>query len=396
MKPFFLTISLAAFVLSPTAEAAWQRLGGIDRRPVDLASTSTRTSSIASSKGIGQPENLLADEATASSKIGPGTSEVVISLTRQSIVNVVSLVNEGAEGRLAIETSVDNQKWMPIKQVVFTAADQGLFSKFASAQVKYLKLQFDLSKGGTFRSLGLYGADSDLDYTVREAKPGEPSTSLNMGGGLGGTRIIYINPTPVEGDEVASKYGRFEFPESPDQFRTVIYDFGTPRTLTEFGSVHSPRPVRFSAYAFEKELPEKEDWRGRKSFDPAVFDSMKPVATAEDAKGVGYVKTKLQKSVRARYVALRWEPDFNPPGFSVFGTDVEASGMAPPARNDGEGGGSGGGAGGGGSDGGTKPPDQQPPFYNSMFTNPFSISTGGFGSAGLPSAGPSNEAAASP
>lgn len=400
MKPYILTLSLAALTLTPQADAAWQRLGGLDSRPVDLASSGNGISSIASSKGVAQPENLINDDVTLGAKVGPGVAEVVVALARQTVVNVVSVVNDGAEGRLSIEASVDNQKWIPIKQTVFTAADQTIFSKFAGAQVKYLKVQLDLSKGGSLRALDIYGADTDLDYETHEAKPGEPSVALNGAGAMGGGRIIYINPSPIQGDEVAAKYGRFEFPESPDRFRTVIYDFGSQRTLTEFGSVHSPRPVRFTAYTFEKELPEKEDWRGRKSFDPSVFDSMKPVATVEDSKGVGYVKTKLQKSVRARYVALRWEPDFNPPGFGVSGASVTISGMSPPNRQNGQGNGSGSGSNGsgGGNNGNNQPEDPNNPggFGGSMFNNPFSISSGGYGGAGLPSAGQTNEQNASP
>lgn len=400
MKPFLYTLSLAALVLSPPAEAAWQRLGGLEHRPVDLASTSNDTATIASSKAIGQPENLLGDAVSLNSKVGPGASEVVIALTRQTVVNVVSLVNYGAEGRLSIEVSVDNKKWVPIKQVVFTAADQSIFSKFAGAQAKYLKLQMDLSKGGDLNSLNIFGTNSDLDYKVANAIPGEPSKALNIGGGMGGSRIIYINPSPVEGDDIAAKFGRFEFPESGDRFRTVIYDFGTQRTLTEFGSVHSPRPVKFYAYTFEKELPEKEDWRGRKSFDPAIFDSLTPIATAEDPRGVGYVKTKLQKSVRARYVALRWEPDFNPPAFAVFGTDIQASALKGPKANEGQGSSNNDGSGSGSDDGSGEDSGSSGQPGNgsgsSSFTSPFSISSGGYGSAGLPAAGPTTEQNASP
>ena len=398
MKPLLLTFSLAALVFASSANAAWQRLGGTDRRPVDIASKTARVASIASSKAVGQPENLITDDVTLSSKVGAGASEVVIAFSRQTVIDVVSIVNDGAEGSFSVEVSIDNQKWVPLKQVVFTAADQSLFSKFAGAQVKYLKLQLDLSKGGSLRALNVYGVDSDLDYKISEPTPAQPSTPVNVGGGIGGTRIIYINPSPVQGDEVASKYGRFEFPESPDRFRTVIYDFGTQRTLTEFGSVHSARPVRFSAYVFEKELPEKEDWRGRKSFDPTVFESMKPVATADDVRGVGYIKAKLQKSVRARYIALRWEPDFNPPAFGVFDTNVVASDVTS-SYDQGQGGneggnGNGSGTGSDGSDSTAGPPPGVGAFGS--FTNPFSIGTGGFGSAGLPDPDQSNEADASP
>ena len=182
----------------------------------------------------------------------------------------------------------------------------------------------------------------------------------------------------------------------------MIYDLGQARTLTEIGSVHSPRPVRLLAYAFEDKLPEKEDWRHRRSFDPAVFDTMKPVAVAEDARGVGYIKAKLAKSIRARYVALRWEPDFNPPGFSVSGVSIGAGGLGPASFSPGQGGpgaggpgagagngpGVGGGGAGGGGAGGAGTPGgggaSGSDWVNQAFSNPFNP----FNSAALPSPSP--------
>ncbi len=381
MKPASLSLSLAALLLVPSAQAAWQRLSSLEKRPVDMASSSTKTASILSSKAVGQPENLLLDDVTKGSKVEAGLGEVVVGFNHQVVLELVSLVTDGAAGRVSLEASVDKHKWVPLKQAVFTTADQKVMVTFAGAQAKYLKLSFDLSKGGLLSALDAFGSDTDKDYKVQEAAPGEPSVSLNLAGGLGGGRIIYISPTPVQGDEIAMKYGKFDFPESPERYRTVVYDFGTPRTLTELGSTHSPRPVRFTAYTFEKELPEKVDWRGRKSFDPTVFDSLKPAVQVEDPKGVGQVKAKLQKSVRARYVALRWEPDFNPPGFGVEGVYLGGRGFRSPFFSGGAGGGSGGSGDNGGNGG------------NQFFNNPFSLSGVG-ASSNLP--GNSNIPGASP
>ncbi len=270
------------------------------------------------------------------------------------------------------------------------AADRSITLKFAGAQSRYVKLQWDLSKGGSVRKLDIFGQRSDRDYKFSESTPG---STVNVSGGVGGSRVIYIHPSPVHGDEVGTKYGHFEFPESPEKFRTVIYDLGAERTLTEVGSVHSPRPVRFMAYAFEHELPETTDWRGRRSFDPAVFDSMKPVASLDDTRGVGYVRAKLTQSVKARYVALRWEPDYNPPAFVVGHTSIVVQGSNNPADQNGGGGGGGGGGedGNSGNNNNNNPNTADNPnnFFNTPFANPFSIGTAGYaGQPGLPSGGP--------
>ncbi len=355
MKITLFAVLIGSLLVAPSSHAAWQRLGGLDKRPVNDADASIANTKIASASGVGQPENLLLSDPSAAAKLSVGACEVVIDLGRQVVTNYVTFVNGGSEGRVSVSSSGDQRNWTALSRDVFTGADLLITLRFAGAQGKYVKLEFDLSKAGTVRGLGVFGSDTDYDFKVRESKssPGP----MNVAGGLGGSRVIYIHPAPVGGDELAEKYNKYVFPESSDKFRTVIYDLGQPRTLTEIGSVHSPRPVRVFAYTFET-LPEKEDWRHRRSFDPAVFDSMKPVAMAEDSQGVGFIKAKLAKSVRARYVALRWEPDFNPPGFLVGAVNISASGLGMGDYSPGSGGpgagssGSGGGAGNGNGNGG--------------------------------------------
>ena len=102
-------------------------------------------------------------------------------------------------------------------------------------------------------------------------------------------RVIYINPdAPGAGDD-AARYNSFAFPESPERFRTVIYDLGSERTLSEIGSMHSARPVRFYAYTFkDKELPEKEDWRGQMSFDHRCLKRRNQWLSSKIAKVVAW------------------------------------------------------------------------------------------------------------
>jgi hypothetical protein len=315
MKNSIVLSALVALALTSPTQAAWQRLGGLKERPVDSASSAIENVEVVSSTGISEPANLLSEDVVLSSRISSGASNVVINLGRQVSIELVELVNDGVEGRVAISSSADNKTWQSLGQSIFSAADRTVTVKFSAVQGKYFKLDFDLSKAGTVRDLRMFGSDSDATL----------SESEQNFAGTGESRIVYIHPTPVRGDEMATKFNRFEFPESDEKYRTVIYDFGRPRTVAELGSVHSPRPVRMSAYLFES-LPETEDWKGRKSFDPAVFDTMTPAAIVEDRLGVGYVKAKLKGSKTARYVALRWEPDFNPPAFSVSSVTVSSGG----------------------------------------------------------------------
>jgi hypothetical protein len=391
MKPAYIVTLLASLTLASTSRAAWQRLGSPEKHPTDIASSSIAGMAVASSSGIAQPENLLSDASDAASKVAAGKSEVVYSLGQQDFINVVSLVNDGIEGKISISTSADGKTWSLISQTVCTIADRNIKLAFAEASTGYLKLQFELSKGGTVRQLGIFGARTAADFNGATA-------SVNAASGVSGATVIYCHPSPVGGDDFALKYNRFDFPESDEKFRTLIYDLGKPSELTELGSVHSPRPVRFTAYAFDK-LPEKEDWRHRMSFDPAAFDAAEPLVSIEDKSGVGFVKTKLKKSVTARYLALRWEPDFNPPGFTVSAVNI-AVGAGGPAKST-----SGGGAAGASNSSGTESGSGSGTTGNvssqasgtSNFSSPFSISSSAGsigGGRGLPtSIGSSNTAA---
>jgi hypothetical protein len=379
MKPAHIVTLLASLTLATQSRAAWQRLGTVEKHPIDIASSSVAGIKVESASGVAQPENLISDDSTAASKVAAGKSEVVYSLGQQDSIDLVSFSNNGAEGKTVLSSSADGASWEKIAETVFTASDRSILMHFAHASTGFVKMEFQLAKGGSLGQLAIYGARTDADFDSKGA-------AVNAASGLGGTRVIYCNPTPIGGDEVAVKYNRFDFPESDEKFRTLIYDLGKPSLLTEVGSVHSPRPVRFSAYAFDK-LPEKQDWRHRMSFDPTVFDTTEPVAMVEDAAGVGHTKATLAKSVVARFLALRWEPDFNPPGFSVLAVNIPVGPAgAGPAKAKGKKapGAAGRGAAGGGG------------VANAgNFSSPFSISALGGGS-GQPAATATNVAITAP
>jgi hypothetical protein len=318
MKRSITTVALVA-VLASYSSAAWQRLPSLQERPIELAVGSINGTRIESSKNIGQVSALLSDMVTDAATLSAGSSEVVIDLGRQVILERVSLHNNNGEGKMAVSASADNSRWVPLGQMVFSAADSELAIPFAGIQGKYVKVEFELSRGAVIRNFEVWGGLAGGDNSK------VTGTLTNMATSLAGARVIYIDPTPKGGTDNASQYGSFSFPESSDKYRTVIYDLGRPRVLNEFGSVHSPRPVRLEVFAFS-ELQEKEDWRGRRSFDASSLDSMEPVASVDDREGRGYVKVKPSNAVTARYVALRWEPDFNPPAFVVGG--VECAGPA--------------------------------------------------------------------
>ena len=392
MKPFSTLSFLIALSIASPSMAAWQRLPSVSKRPVEMALAVMNGTKIASSSGIGQVQSLISDNPIDSSTLSAGNAEAVIDAGRQTLFEVATFTNDDTEGKISISASADNSNWIAVGQAVYGTADRSVSVNFAGIQAKFVKVQWELSKGGTIRNLKLFGGETDNDFAMSQNASGSGGETLNMATGMGGARIIYAHPNPSGSTEKGVNYNSFEFPESDEKYRTVIYDLGTVRVMNQFGSVHSPRPVRFEVYAFN-DLPEKADWRGLKSFDPTAFETMTPVAKAEDARGVGYIRVRPDQAVKARYVALRWEPDYNPPGFSVGGTLIAGAGFGKADFKPGSG------AGGGGDGSGT---DNGTDNGNGQIGGPmpggapgglisFAGSTGGFGGGGgLPTTFPGN------
>jgi hypothetical protein len=321
MKPASIFTILASLLAVSSLQAKWSRIPIMQEKPVNVAVKGPHSlATIDSSSGIGQVDNLLSQgDATAPATLSPGNSFVIVNFGKPVMVSTSSLVNDGIEGKVSLSASADKAGWAVLEEKVFSAADRSINFKFAGIQAKFLKFEFVLSKGGTIRALNVMGAQTDRGYALKQDATGSKGQPMNFAGGLGGGRLVYAAPKPVNGIDSAAAFNKFEFPESDEKYRTLIYDMGQVRIMNEFSSVHSPSPVRFEVFAFEK-LPEKEDWRGRLAFNPADFSNAKPVVAYEDKVGTGNIKVKPQQPVKTRYLALRWEPDFNPPAFLIEST----------------------------------------------------------------------------
>lgn len=342
MKKVPIYTLLTTACLLTVSVAKWSRLPGSESKQVNMSLSSAGTT-VASANGISPIAALTAGDPIRPINVASGRSEAVIKFAKQYVVTKANFVSDGLEGKVSGSVSSDGKAWSSTTSSVFSPADRFVNLDFGRSQGRYLRLQFELVRGGSIRSFQAFGSHSAADYEVTQSEDGSGSM-INFASGIGGGRLIYVNPELYGARNDAVETNQIDFPESDEKYRTAVYDLGQVRSLSEFGSVHSPRPVRLAVYAFET-LPEKEDWRGRLAFDPTVFDSAQPVASGEDASGSGAIKVKARETVKARYVALRWEPDFNPPGFSA-GAHIGGSGTASFS-----GGGAGGGGGGGKGEG---------------------------------------------
>ncbi len=312
-------VILGSLLTAGSIQAKWSRIPIIKEKPVNAISGPGSNASLESSSGIGRADSILSSDITASSTVSAGKSFLLINLGKPVLISSSSFVNDGIEGRATLSASADKNGWAVLEEKVFSAADRTVEFKFAGMQAKYVKLELALSKGGIIRNLQFFGAATDKGYAVKQSADGKGGKPMDLINGLGGARVVYAAPRPANGLDTAITFNKFAFPESDEKYRTIIYDFGQLRIMNEFASVHSPRPVRFEVFAFDN-LPEKEDWRGRMAFDPSDFGNIAPVAVAEDTRGTGTLKAKPAKAVKTRYVALRWEPEFNPPDFQCTGS----------------------------------------------------------------------------
>ncbi|GEP42459.1 hypothetical protein [Brevifollis gellanilyticus] len=310
--PVFVLLTTASLLTMSVAK--WSRLPGNESKQVNMSLSSAGTT-VSSSDGVTPIAALTAGDPLRPINLAGGRSSAVIKFTKQSVISRATFVSDGIEGKVSTSVSSDGKAWNPAVASVFAPADRFVSMDLGRAQGRYLRLEFELIRGGSIRSFQVFGSHTAADYEVTQNSDGSGSM-INFASGIGGGRLIYVNPELYGARSDALEANQIDFPESDEKYRTAVYDLGQVRSLSEFGSVHSPRPVRLAVYAFET-LPEKEDWRGRLAFDPTVFESTQPVASGEDASGAGSLKVKTRDTVKARYVALRWEPDFNPPNFTA-------------------------------------------------------------------------------
>jgi len=322
MKPVSLVTFLATITTLGTASAAWQRLPNSGDRPADLASKAMPATTIVSSEGIGKSAALLSDEVTDVATLSAGKSSAIIQLSGQQIIDMASFVNSGAEGKVTLSGSANGREWGVLSQEVFSSGDRYVSASFAGAQVKFIKIDFDLSSGGYISSFETLGGLSGGDFNVGDA-------SSNLAGSVGGARPIYAHPAPSNVGEKDFDVNVFRFGKTDEKCRTVIYDLGTPRKVSSFSSSYSVgRPVRIDAFAFDT-LPEQKDWRGKLTLDPAIFDQVRPVASGEDSRGLGMLKITPSKSVTAQYIAIRFEPNYQVASNGDQWSDFVAFALAP-------------------------------------------------------------------
>lgn len=309
MKSAYLIALTAVLSSFNVANAAWQKMPAVKSAPVNVSSESIVGAKVVSSSGISNTQSLLTDDPAQFAKLSTGASSAVIDISNQTMVEFASFINEGATGVATLSASTNNRDWVALTKQPLDSATRLVELKFAGVQAKYVRISFELSKAGSITSLKLLGSSRISDYLPQVVKKkGKDSSYDDISVGIDGTKPVYMYPTPTFYGELENGQASYKFPKTSEKYRTIIYDLGDVETLGKFSAAYSKVPTRVEIFVFEQ-LPEKQDWRGKTTFDPATLDGMKPLAVGEDAKGLGYIDIKT-KPVIAKYVVMRFEPNY--------------------------------------------------------------------------------------
>lgn len=289
----------------------WTRLSRAESIPVNFANKVIFGSSIVSSLGLKHPEAMITTDPTEDVEIQLERSEVTIRLGGQRVINNIDFINDDVSGVVTLATSEDNRKWQEITKATIAQNQREMQLHFADVQCGYIRLTFNTTHAGHLRGFDFYGPSRRKDYkftSVSNGGIGAGADDFNLAA-AGMADPIYAWPTPSNPSHEGMLHHVFRFPVTKERYRTIIYDLGEVFTLRETSLAYSQRPVRIELFAFER-LPEKEDWRGKLTLDPDLFDHAKPCAVYEDDEGHGHIKFNHSGTLSARYLAIRYEPDF--------------------------------------------------------------------------------------
>lgn len=284
---------------------------------------------------------LIMDDDTLSVPLAEGETTFIITLPTTSLVDRFSFVNENAtaRGKLKIAVSnhqlpADSAKWSEVDgHIPFT--NKRLFNvSMMGVEARYVKLSFDVEKGGRIAALGLYGDETLQRFAQRQhqlswiastskvAAREEDRLNFNFANLYAKARVVYVSSGPVpsarrmidDDNETAFRFS------ATDAHPTVIVELAETERLNRVSALYEMASGRMDVYLLN-EL----------SADPGDLGGAKPVASVTDRSGDG--KAAVDFDPRgARYVALRWTPEGERRGNNSFEVvEINAFGDVPLA-----------------------------------------------------------------
>ena len=266
---------------------------------------------------------LIMDDDTLSCPLQEGETTFVIKLAATALLDRFTFVNENANaaGKLKISVSnyhlpVASDRWVEVDGTV-NFSNKRLFNlSMMGVEARYVKLSFNVEKGGRIASLGLYGAETLESFAARHERteqqfawisniigaPGhslEDKVNFNFANLYAKAHVVHVSSGPIPGArrmiDDDSQTG-FQFAAS-DPHPTVIVELADSERLQRVSALYTMKaPGRLDVYLLDE--------LSKSSIDLAY---QTPVASVTDENGAGKAAVNFDPQ-GARYVALRWTP----------------------------------------------------------------------------------------
>ncbi len=245
----------------------------------------------------------------------PGRCLVRIELSRPAAIRGLSLSADGLTGTLSARFSLAANLEGATTKHLLASGDSLLQIDAQGTWARFIEVVMEASSTSHWHHLDVWAPERTAIIDGSHCEGLKPTTKVraNWMHAGGGAKLTYLHPCPAT---PPLRPSQIAFPESSDRERVAIYDFGSTRPVDQITSVHSKRPVAMRAYLLDS-LPEKQDWRGRAKIETSDLAALRPAAAQVDEKGSGHLTLNLPSATKARYLAVVWVPDFNPPAFEV-------------------------------------------------------------------------------
>ncbi len=282
---------------------------------------------------------LIMDDDTLSCPLQEGETTFIISFPKTSLLDRFTFVNENAavQGEMRIAVSnyrlpADSPKWTDVSgKTEFTS--KRLFNlSMVGVEARYVKLSFNVAKGGRIASLGLFGGVSLEKYANRQdglARVTSPlpthriedMLNFNFANLYAKGRIVFVSsgasaaaPRMIDDDTMTA----FRFASSDPQ-PTVIVELATQERLHRVSALYKMQAGQLDVYLLND-----------LGTNPADLTGAKSIASVVDRAAEGKAAVDFD-SQGARYVALRWTPASSDhrQGFEV--AEINAFGNMPLA-----------------------------------------------------------------
>ena len=194
---------------------------------------------------------LIGDDASASYTLGAGTTSMILTLDKIQLLNRLSFVNQGAEGRVSVWVSdaklpVDSAAWHATGAAETFSGSGVVNCDLGSVEARYVKVNFTTRESGRMATLSLIGLPAfgsaqtaTSAYVSSPEKADRPSLSVSLNFvNLGSAaKVVGISKASSLGNVQNMKTG------SPEAAYTFDPTDATPTLVVDLGSRQSPDHV---------------------------------------------------------------------------------------------------------------------------------------------------------